>query len=106
MPHRKATHSDTAITSVSVRGQTSIPKHLRQTCHIHEGDMIRWRRQGSGLLVERILLRPAREESLSAADWKLLDRLVAQQRQRQQVTRYTSFEEGKQHSRALMKYAR
>ncbi len=103
---RHGVEQETAMTSVSVRGQTIIPKPLRQACHIREGDLIRWRRQGSRLFVERVVLRSAQEETLSKTEWDALDRLVARQRKQGQVTRYTSLDEAKAHSRALRKHAR
>ena len=96
----------TSMTSVSVRGQTIIPKSLRQACHIREGDVIRWRRQGRTLLVERVLVRPAEEETLTAAEWTALDRWVARQRERGHVTRYPSLQEAKGHSRSLRPHGR
>lgn len=103
---RRGTEQGTAMTSVSVRGQTIIPKLLRQACRIHEGDLIQWHRQGSRLFVERVVLRPAQEETLSATEWDALDRLVARQRKHGEVTRYTSLQGAKAHSRALRKHAR
>ena len=103
---RHANAQETPMTSVSVRGQTIIPKSLRQACHIREGDLIRWRQQGHVLLVERVVVRPADEDTLSDAEWNALDRLVARQHKHGQVTRYASLQEAKGHSRALRKHAR
>ena len=103
---RHAKIHETSMTTVSVRGQTIIPKSLRQACQIHEGDLIRWRQQGRMLLVERVVVRPAEEDTLNDADWNALDRLVARQRTHGQVTRYASLQDAKGHSRALRKHAR
>ena len=102
---RKKTPPYSYVTSVSTRGQTIIPKMLRETYHIAEGDHIQWKPAGTGLLVERMVVRSEREseESLSAAEWSALDRLVARQRQRHQLTSYTDFVAAKQHSRRLAK---
>ena len=104
---RHAGAYETSMTSVSVRGQTIIQKLLRQACHIREGDLIRWRRKGRRLLVERVVVRPAEEDRLNEADWNALDRLVAHQRKHgQATTRYASLQEAKGHSRALRAHAR
>ena len=103
---RHAKSHETSMTAVSVRGQTIIPKSLRQACQIREGDLIRWRQQGRALLVERVVVRPAEEDTLNHADWRALDRLVARQRTHGQVTRYASLQDAKGHSRALRKHAR
>ena len=94
-------------TAVSVRGQTIIPKRLREACRIREGDLIQWRRYKGGLLVERVVIRPAREEEfLSEREWRQLDRLVMSQRQQHQLTRYATLELAKEHSRKLTKHDR
>ena len=103
---RHADNPETSMTSVSVRGQTIIPKPLRQACHISEGDLIRWRRKGNTLLVERVVVRPAEDDALTEAEWNALDRLVAHQRKHGQVTRYASLQEANGHSRALRKHVR
>ena len=95
------TSLNAAVSAVSVRGQTIIPKLLREACHIQEGDFVRWRLYKGNLLVERVVVRPAREEVLSERDWKQLDRLVVQQRKAGQLTRYHSLEQAKAHSRRL-----
>ena len=102
---REGTGSTT--TAVSVRGQTIIPKRLREACHIQEGDLVQWRRYKSGLLVERVIIRPARdEEFLSEQEWQQLDRLVMSQRKQHQMTRYPTLEQAKEHSRKLTKHDR
>ena len=94
-------------TAVSVRGQTIIPKRLREACHIQEGDLIHWRLSKGGLFVERLVVRPAKEEELlSEHEWQRLDRLVAHQRKQRRLTRYTSLEQAKEHSRKLTGYDR
>ena len=96
-----------ATTAVSVRGQTIIPKHLREACRIREGDLIQWRLHKGALLVERVVVRPAREEEfLSEREWQQLDRLVADQRRRSRFTPYTDLEHAKEHSRKLARHAR
>jgi len=92
-------------TMVSVRGQTIIPKPLREACQIHEGDLLQWRLHGGGLFVQRVVVRPA-EASLSDQDWRQLDRLVAKQRKEGDVTRYRSLEAAKEHTRKLIRHAR
>ena len=93
--------------AVSVRGQTIIPKPLREACRIREGDLLQWRSYKGGLWVQRVIVRPAQEESgLSEREWQALDRLVAKQRQHHRATQYTSFEEAKRHSRKLLKHGR
>ena len=103
MPTKARTHS--YVTAVSTRGQTIIPKMLRETYHIAEGDYIQWKPTEAGLLVERVLVRPEREsaESLSPMEWMTLDRLVARQRTRHQMTSYADLAAAKQHSRRLAK---
>jgi bifunctional DNA-binding transcriptional regulator/antitoxin component of YhaV-PrlF toxin-antitoxin module len=91
---------------VSVRGQTIIPKSLRQLCHIQEGDLIHWRPHQGGLLVERLIVRPAEEEELSEQEWQALDRLVARQRKQRRLSRYPSLEQAKEHSRKLARHGR
>ena len=94
-------------TAVSVRGQTIIPKRLREACHIREGDLIHWRLSKGGLLVERLVVRPAKEEGLlSEREWQRLDRLVAHQRRRHRLTRYASLERAKEHSWKLTRHGR
>ena len=96
-----------ATTAVSVRGQTIIPKHLREACRIREGDVIQWHLAGRRLWVERVIVRPAQEaEELSARDWARLDALVARQRRRHQLTRYETAEAAKTHSRMLRRHGR
>jgi bifunctional DNA-binding transcriptional regulator/antitoxin component of YhaV-PrlF toxin-antitoxin module len=96
-----------ATTAVSVRGQTIIPKPLRDAYHIHEGDLLSWRPLKGGILVQRIVLQPAEEsDALTVREWKMLDRLVAHQRRQQTLTRYASPEEAKAHSRKLLRHAR
>ncbi len=96
-----------ATTAVSVRGQTSIPKPLRDAYHIREGDVLSWRPLKGGIFVQRIILQPAeKSDALSQQEWKALDRLVAQQRKRGALTRYASLEEAKTHSLKLMRHAR
>ena len=99
----KNTIGQSYITSVSTRGQTIIPKILRESYHIAEGDYIHWKPIAGGLLVERVVVRPEREsaEFLTADEWAALDRLVARQRKRRHVTSYTDLAEAKQHSRRL-----
>lgn len=96
-----------ATSIVSVRGQTIIPKRLRELCHIHEGDRIRWRLSKGALVVDRLIIQPVQEaDALTAADWRQLDRLVRHQRQAQEATRYVSVEDAKEHSRKLARHAR
>ena len=106
MAHRNQNREE--VTSiVSVRGQTIIPKRLREASHIHEGDRIQWHLQKGGLFVERLVVRPAREaDALTEQEWKQLDRLVRRQRKARQFTRYASLEDAKMHSRKLAKHAR
>lgn len=107
MPRSTQEREHVITSAVSVRGQTIIPKPLREVCRIREGDLLQWRSYKGGLWVQRVIVRPAQEdETLSARDWRALDRLVARQRQRGRRTLYTSLEEAKQHSRKLLKHAR
>lgn len=104
---RTRRHDNRVTTAVSVRGQTIIPKHLREACQIREGDMIQWRLYKGSLLVERVVVRPAREEELlSEREWRHLDRLVARQRREGLLTRYSTLERAKEHSRTLTRHDR
>ena len=103
---RKKVPKYSYVTAVSTRGQTIIPKMLRETYHIAEGDRIQWKpAAGGGLLVERVVVRSEREsaESLSLTEWAALDRLVARQRKQHQTTSYSDPAAAKQHSRRLAK---
>ena len=96
-----------ATTAVSVRGQTIIPKPLRDAYRIHEGDVVSWRPLKGGIFVQRVILKSAEEsDRLSRQEWKMLDRLVAQQRKQGAFTQYASLEEAKTHSLKLMRHAR
>ena len=107
MPAKRRSGNGSATTAVSVRGQTIIPKRLREACQIHEGDLIQWRLHRGGLLVERVIVRPAREEDvLSERDWQQLDRLVARQRRQHRLTRYPTLEQAKEHSQKLARHGR
>lgn len=107
MGSKRRSGNGPVTTAVSVRGQTIIPKRLREACRIHEGDLIQWRLHKGGLLVERVIVRPAREEHvLSETDWKQLDRLVASQRRQRQLTRHSTLEQAKEHSRKLTRHGR
>ncbi len=107
MGSKRRSGNGSVTTAVSVRGQTIIPKRLREACQIHEGDLIQWRLHKGGLLVERVIVRSAREEDiLSQRDWKQLDRLVASQRRQHQLTRYSTLEHAKEHSRKLTRHGR
>ena len=106
-PMRGRRGNGMATTAVSVRGQTIIPKHLREACRIREGDVIQWHLAGRRLWGERVIVRPAQEaEELSARDWARLDALVARQRRRHQLTRYETAEAAKTHSRMLRRHGR
>lgn len=107
MPAKRQRGNGHATSIVSVRGQTSIPKRLRELCQIHEGDRLQWRLSKGVLVVERLVLQPAQEaDALTAQEWRQLDRLVSRQRKAQQWTRYTSVEDAKGHSRKLARHAR
>ncbi|MBI3996376.1 MAG: AbrB/MazE/SpoVT family DNA-binding domain-containing protein [Candidatus Omnitrophica bacterium] len=106
MPAKRPRGNGHATSIVSVRGQTIIPKRLRDTCQIHEGDRIRWRLYKGGLLVERLIITPAQKaDALTDREWRQLDRLVSRQRKAQQRTHYTSVEDAKGHSRKLTRHA-
>ena len=107
MPAKRRFGNGSATTAVSIRGQTIIPKRLREACQIHEGDLIQWRLHKGGLLVERVVIRPARDEGeLTERDWRQLDRLVAKQRREGQLTRYATLAQAKEHSRKLTRHGR
>ena len=107
MPAKRQRGNGHATSIVSVRGQTIIPKRLRDTCQIHEGDRIRWRLYKGALLVELLVIKPAQEvDALTEQEWRQLDRLVSHQRKDQRVTHYASVEEAKGHSRKLARHAR
>lgn len=91
----------TGVSTVFTRGQTVIPKLLRERFHIHEGDLIQWKASERGLLVVRLEVRSPAED-FSQEEWDKLDRLAARQRRRKQGTPYEDLEEAKQHSRRLM----
>ena len=107
MPAKRPRGNGEAMSIVSVRGQTIIPKRLRDLCQIHEGDRIRWRLSKGALVVERLVIQPAQEaDALTDREWRQLDRLVSRQRRAQQWTRYASWEDAKGHSRKLARHAR
>jgi len=107
MPAKRPRGNGQATSIVSVRGQTIIPKRLRDTCQIHEGDRIRWRLYKGALLVERLIITPTQEaDALTDREWRQLDRLVSLQRKARQRTRYASMEDAKGHSRKLARHAR
>ncbi len=107
MGSKRRSGNGSVTTAVSVRGQTIIPKRLREACQIHEGDLIQWRLHKGGLLVERVVIRSAQEEgALSERDWRKLDLLVARQRKQRLFTRYSTLEQAKEHSRKLARHGR
>ena len=107
MPAKRPRGNGQATSIVSVRGQTIIPKRLRELCQIHEGDRIRWRLSKGALVVERLVITPAQEaDALTDQEWRQLDRLVRRQRHAHQWTRYAAVEDAKGHSRQLARHAR
>ncbi|MBI3291845.1 MAG: AbrB/MazE/SpoVT family DNA-binding domain-containing protein [Elusimicrobia bacterium] len=92
------------LSTVFAKGQTVIPKRLREHLHIGEGDLIQWEERKDGLVVRRVEVRPASEgEELSKEEWEKLDRWVVRQRQTKQTTIYEDVEKAKHHFRHLMK---
>lgn len=107
MPKAVPERGHVATSAVSVRGQTIIPKPLREAYRIREGDLLQWRSYRGGLWVQRMVVRPAKEEeTLSEREWQALDQLVAEQRRQRRSTCYTSPEAAKQHSRKLLRHGR
>jgi AbrB family looped-hinge helix DNA binding protein len=95
------------ISRVFAKGQTVIPKPLRNRLDLKEGDFISWEPVENGLLVRRAIVQPtSSSEWLSGSDWNALDGLVADQRAKNQKTSYADLEAAKKHSRKLARSRR
>ncbi len=91
------------ISTVSHKGQTVIPKPMRERYHLEEGTFIQWEPREDGVLLRRVTVRPESEERLTEREWKKLDHLIRSQRRRGEFTAYTDIEQAKQHSRRLLR---
>lgn len=93
------------ISSVTKRGQTVVPRKLREILAVREGDHLVWELRGSHVQVEKLTLKEREEKlSLTEAEWKKLDQLVREQEAKGQYTRYSSIRAAKRHLRNPAKH--
>lgn len=89
---------------VSERGTITIPEPIRETAHIHPGDLIEFKSEKDRIILRHLIVKQPEEEAfMSDSDWEKFDKLVQNQKKKVQFTSYIDLKKAKQHPRKLMR---